>query len=407
MGCIRLGATVSAGALCVGLSACSSGSATSSRSVGDQSGKMPCPESSGGLPGGGPHAGASVPAGASQGGSCGGLPAGAGLANLPIAKTIAASDTSTSVVIDGSGPSILCGKTQMTTYSDILYDTPTSGGKPVPLKLDVQVPKLSGTKPLVVFISGGGFVLAQKSANLNQRTYVAERGYVVASIQYRTVTNGATYKGAIADVKSAIRYLRAHAKEYEIDPSKVAVWGQSAGGYLAAMTGVTNDLKQFEGSGNPGQSSVVQAVVDEFGPSDLSRVASDYDDPTKQANYVAGNSLAQFVFGAGTKLSIEDDPTATAAASPLTYVSSSSPPFVLLHGSADALLSPSQTLILHNALRAKGADSTRYVVKGANHGELVSLPRRRRLDPPQAMGLTTGHGPDRQLPADTYRMTRC
>jgi acetyl esterase/lipase len=151
------------------------------------------------------------------------------------------------------------------------------------------------------------------------------------------------------------------------------VWGQSAGGYLAAMTGVTNALEQFEGDGNLGQGSVVQAVVDEFGPSDLSKVASDYDQATQKAKYLPGNSLAQFVFGAGTKLSIQDDPTASAAASPLSYVSSSNPPFVLLHGSADALLSPSQTLILHDALCAKGAESTRYVVKGANHGELPFL----------------------------------
>jgi acetyl esterase/lipase len=311
--------------------------------------------------------------GDSKGGSAGGLPPGAGVANLPIAKTITTSDTSTSVVIDGSGPAITCGKTPVTTYSDVLYDTPTSGGKPVPLKLDVQVPKGAGKKPLVVFITGGGFVLAHKSANLNQRTYIAEQGYVVASIDYRTASNGATYKDTISDVKSAIRYLRAHSDQYGIDPSKVAMWGQSAGGYLAAMTGGTNALEQFEGDGNLGQSSVVQAVVDEFGPSDLSKIASDYDQATQKAKYLAGNSLAQFVFGAGTKLSIQDDPTASAAASPLTYVISSNPPFVLLHGSADALLSPSQTLILHDALCAKGAESTRYVVKGANHGELPFL----------------------------------
>jgi acetyl esterase/lipase len=195
----------------------------------------------------------------------------------------------------------------------------------------------------------------------------------VASIQYRTVNDGATYKDTVADVKSAIRYLRAHADQYNINTSQVAVWGQSAGGYLAAMTGVTNGLKQFEGSGNPGQSSTVQAVVDEFGPSDISNVASDFDAAAQKANYLAGNSLAQFVFGPGTKLSVKDDPTAMAASNPVNYVTSSSPPFVLLHGSADQLVSPSQTLILHTALRAKGVDTTRYVVKGANHGDLTFM----------------------------------
>jgi acetyl esterase/lipase len=276
-------------------------------------------------------------------------------------------------VIDGSGPQIQCGKTPLTTDNNILYDTPTTAGKQVPLKLDLQVPKTPGKKPLVVYITGGGFTMDDKTGNLDQRTYVAEQGYVVASIEYRTVKNGATYTDTVADVKSAIRYLRAHADQYDIDASKVAVWGQSAGGYLAAMTGVTNGLKQFEDSGNPGQSSTVQAVVDEFGPSDISKVAADYDVAAQNANYAAGDSLAQFVFGAGTKLSVEDDPATIAAANPVTYASASSPPFVLLHGSADQLVSPSQTLILHNTLRAKGVDSTRYVVKGANHGDLTFM----------------------------------
>jgi dipeptidyl aminopeptidase/acylaminoacyl peptidase len=80
-----------------------------------------------------------------------------------------------------------------------------------------------------------------------------------------------------------------------------------------------------------------------------------------------------FVFGPGTTLSVEDEPAVMAAANPATYTASSSPPFVLLHGSAAQLVSPSQTLTLHTALRAKGVDSTRYVVKGANHGDMTFM----------------------------------
>jgi acetyl esterase/lipase len=351
---------VTAVALAIVLTACSSGNSTSSSAASSTAAPLTsCPASSPAAPGGGAPGG--------------GAPGGGGAPNIPVAKTIAPSDTSTSTIIDGSGPQIQCGKTQLTTYSNILYDTPTSAGKPVPLKLDLQVPKTPGKKPLVVYITGGGFSIDDKSANLDQRTYVAEQGYVVASIEYRVIGNGAIYKDSVADVKSAIRYLRAHADQYDINTSQVAVWGQSAGGYLAAMTGVTNGLTQFEDSGNPGQSSAVQAVVDEFGPSDLSNVASDYDTAAQKANYAAGDSLAQFVFGPGTKLSVRDDPAAVVPTNPVTYVSSSSPPFVLLHGSADQLVSPSQTLILHTALRAKGVDSTRYVVKGANHGDLTFM----------------------------------
>jgi acetyl esterase/lipase len=75
--------------------------------------------------------------------------------------------------------------------------------------MDIQVPKTGGRKPLVVFLSGGGFVVSDQASSLDQRTYVADHGYVVASVQYRTTLDGATYKDGVADVKSAIRYLRA------------------------------------------------------------------------------------------------------------------------------------------------------------------------------------------------------
>ena len=116
-------------------------------------------------------------------------------------------------------------------------------GSAVDLSLDIQVPRRGGARPLVVYIPGGGFVLALKESMLGLRTYVAEAGFAVASIEYRTVADEADYSDGIADVKSAIRYLRAHAGEYGIDPAHVAVWGESAGGYLAAMAGVTNGIE--------------------------------------------------------------------------------------------------------------------------------------------------------------------
>lgn len=293
-----------------------------------------------------------------------------GPASVPVANTVTPSDTSTSTVLDGTGPSIQCGQVPLTTHNDVKYDT-TPGGRP--LRLDVQTPKTSGAKPLVVYLTGGGFQSDNKSGNLDQRTYVAEQGFVVVSIEYRVIGDGATYKDTVADVKSAIRYLRAHADDYSINPDKVAVWGQSAGGYLAAMTGATNGLPQFEGAGNPGPSSAVQAVVDEFGPSDFATIAADFDTAMQDQMYAPGGFLAQFAIGSDTKLSVKDDPAAVAAADPSTYVSASIPPFVELHGSADHYVSPSQTLLLHNAIRAKGGKSTRYVVQNGNHGDLTFL----------------------------------
>ncbi|XUL85906.1 prolyl oligopeptidase family serine peptidase [Streptomyces galilaeus] len=290
---------------------------------------------------------------------------------LPVAKTIKKSDTSTSIVINPKGAQIRCATSGITTTHDITYSSPTTNGEKSDLKLDIQVPtSTSGKKPLVIYLTGGGFVMADRTANLSQRTYVADQGYVVASLQYRTTKDGATYKDAVADVKSAIRYLRANADKYDIDTDHVAVWGQSAGGYLAAMTGATNGEKSFDVGDNLDQSSEVQGVVDEFGPADLSKLAADYDTAAQKSNYSAGNSAAQWVYGPGTKKSVADRTSEVAAADPATHISSRTAPFVLFHGSADNLVSPSETLDLQTALRAKGIESTRYVLTGAGHGDL-------------------------------------
>jgi acetyl esterase/lipase len=292
---------------------------------------------------------------------------------IPIAKTVKPIDDSTSIAIDPTGPQIQCDQTRFSTYSNVVYSTRTTDGNATQQTMDIQVPKTAGMKPLVVYIPGGGFVLAEKTANLNQRAYVSEQGYVVASITYRTVLDGATWRDSLADVKSAIRYLRAHGNQYDINADEVAVWGQSAGGYLAAMAGTTNGDKQFDIGGDLNESSDVQAVVDEFGPSDLSKLAADYDEATQEAKYAPGNPLAKFVIGPGTKLSALDDAAALQATDPITYISSRTPPFIELHGSHDQFVSPSQTLLLHTALRAKGITSTRYVLKGANHGDMPFL----------------------------------
>jgi acetyl esterase/lipase len=271
--------------------------------------------------------------------------------------------------------------------------------------MDIQVPKTGGRKPLVVFLSGGGFVVSDQASSLDQRTYVADHGYVVASVQYRTTLDGATYKDGVADVKSAIRYLRAHAAEYHINPGKVAVSGESAGGYLAAMTGTTNGLRQFDTGADLSQSSRVQAVIDQFGPSDLSRIAAGFDTATQQIDYAPGNFAAQYVFGPGTTKSVLDDPAAVAAADPISYVNSATPPFVLFHGSDDHLVSADQTLLMLHALRAKGIHATRYVVKGANHGGLGRDPRphpgQHRVRP--AVDHPEGHDPHHRLPAPLPR----
>lgn len=291
----------------------------------------------------------------------------------PMASEVRASDTSTSTVIrPDPRDQIQCGKSPVKTIEGIVYVKRTSPDeKTNDLKMDIQVPEPLRKRPLVVYIPGGGFVAAAKESAADLRTYVAEAGLVVASIQYRTTRDSATFQDGIADVKSAIRFLRANADRYGIDAGDVSVWGESAGGYLAAMVGVTNGNKSFEVGNDLDQRSDVQRVVDKFGASDLARIADDFDAATQSATYSSDN-LVLYIGKRGDG-HVLDAQIASTTANPLTYITSAAPPFLIFHGNQDRLVSPSQTLILHNALVAAGARSTRYVVDGGGHGDLAFM----------------------------------
>lgn len=234
----------------------------------------------------------------------------------------------------------------------------TAAGAPLALRADLLVPHPDlagdGPFPLVVFVPGGGFVLSPKGGALLRRTAVAERGFVVASIEYRTLRTG-TYADAVDDVAAAVAFLRQHAHEFRIDRERVALWGESAGGYLAAMAVTT------------GAVTGVRCVVDVFGLTDLSQVAMDFDADEQARHHTPEITEAQFVFGRGSAMTIDDDPDEVQRANPVRHVSGSEPPFLLFHGEIDGLVSPGQSLLLHRALLDHGVDSTRHVVAGAGH----------------------------------------
>jgi acetyl esterase/lipase len=288
----------------------------------------------------------------------------------PLAASITASETRTSVVIHPDrSDQIQCGKTPIKTIQDIVYAAPhLSGGKSKLLKMDILIPEPVGKRTIVVYVPGGGFVVSAKESALNLRTYVAEAGFVVASVEYRTTRDGANYRDGVEDIKTAIRYLRANAGQYGIDAGTVAVWGESAGGYLAAMVGVTNDNSSFSARDNLNQSSDVQGVIDDFGASDISKIAADFDAATQRAVYT-NEGIVNYI-GKASATSTLDPGIATTAANPITYIHANAPPFLIFHGNQDRMVSPSQTLILSDALVAAGARSKRYVVDGAAHGDL-------------------------------------
>jgi len=238
------------------------------------------------------------------------------------------------------------------------------------LTMDVLMPRVAAKLPAVVFIPGGGFFDDDTSRYIQQRVKIAEAGYAVACIEYRIIPQG-TYKEAVADVKSAIRYLRAHADEFHIDGERIAVMGDSAGGYLAALTGTTIGNPDFEEGANLEQSSAVCAVIDLYGLSDLNLIDADFPDAVQQMHDCESSSQSLFVngltFANHRGCSVSANAATARAANPLTYISGDEPPFLLMHGDKDVLVSPSQTEILHQALVDHGVESTRYVVRGADH----------------------------------------
>lgn len=290
----------------------------------------------------------------------------------PIAATVAPGDTHTSIVIrPDRSDQIQCGKTPIRTLKNVVYATPKRpDGKSIPLKMDILIPESVRKRTVVVYVPGGGFVIAAKEGALSLRTYVAEAGFPVASVEYRTTRDGATYRDSVEDIKAAIRYLRANAAKYGIDADHVVVWGESAGGYLAAMVGVTNDNANDTGR-EPNESSNVQGVIDDFGASDLSKIGADFDPAAQHAIYT-NEGLVKYI-GKARDANTLDASLATTAANPLTYIRANTPPFLIFHGSQDRMVSPSQTLILHDALVAAGVPSTRYVVDGAGHGDLTFM----------------------------------
>lgn len=256
--------------------------------------------------------------------------------------------------------------------SDVVYEqVPMRGYPNVAMKMDILQPKSDQKLPAIVYVTGGGFINANKDNGIQLRMHLAEAGYVVASIQYR-VAPTAKFPQPLEDVKSAIRYLKAHADQYGIDADRVGIVGGSAGGYLTAMAGTTSGTTTFDKGNNLDKSSSVKAAVDVFGPSDLTRIGDDYSDEVKDAHKSAGATEAFLVNGSpvfgGKDGGILADKKAADAANPIHYISKTSAPMLLMHGTADTVVSPSQTDLLFQALQQKGIPSKRYLVDGAAHG---------------------------------------
>jgi acetyl esterase/lipase len=185
--------------------------------------------------------------------------------------------------------------------------------------------------PVLVFLCGGGFRRMDHGAWMGELAWFAKKGYAVASVQYST-DGGTEFPQQVTEIKEAIRFLRAHNEDLHIDPGKIAIMGESAGAYLAAFVALTNGKKEYEVGGNLDRDSGVCSVIPWYVPCNMGH-----------RNDLPGLD---------------------------TLITKKSPPFLLLHGSADDLVKVEQSEMFYQALNQAGVSVDFYVIEGANHGDV-------------------------------------
>jgi acetyl esterase/lipase len=250
----------------------------------------------------------------------------------------------------------------ITIERNVLYST--AGGEK--LYLDIAIPPGEGPFPCVVLFHGGAWTggsrkdLSTGSKNKDGTTnpswieQLAEHGYVAASVGYRLAPKH-KFPAMIEDARSSVRFLRAHAKTYKINPEKFGAIGFSAGAHLSLLLGLCDSQVGFDVGNHLDQSGRVQCVVDFFGPTDLSLYSTSPD-------IVEGWLVP--VFGKECKT----DPKVYEKASPLSYVCKDAPPILILHGTIDVVVPIKHSDVLKKALTNAGCSVEMVTVSFAGHG---------------------------------------
>lgn len=224
------------------------------------------------------------------------------------------------------------------------------------LELNLAIPKeVEGLRPAILCVHGGGFRAGQRDRWNGLVTELAEQGYVAITITYR-LSPAYQFSAHVNDAKAGIRWLRANAKKYKVDPDRIGVVGDSAGGHIALFLGMTNDVRRFDTEGgNIKQSSRVSCVVSYYGPSDLTR--------SYEASVNAAEVLPLFLGG-----DLSTHRQRHIIASPLYWVTPNAVPTLMLQGSEDPYVHPDQTDYIHTRLQSVGVESKLILFEGAGHG---------------------------------------
>ncbi len=236
-----------------------------------------------------------------------------------------------------------------TTVSDLEYTKIGFSS----FQLDLRIPDGNGPFPVIVWLHSGAWVTGDRFGGPAIRQ--ATRGYAVASVDY-PLAPLFIWPAQIDACKAAVRWLRANAAQYHLDPTRICAYGTSAGGHLAAILGTDET--------DP--ASRVEAVVDFYGPTDLLQL-----DAQKLPCYPLNGNEWYMPPSLLMGCSIQDCKDKTETANPITYVTPEAPPFLIMHGDADCLVPYQQSVILDDALKAAGVDTTLVIVQGAEHSDPI------------------------------------
>jgi len=244
---------------------------------------------------------------------------------------------------------------------ELIVDVVYGKGGRRPLKMSILHKKILPKKPMPVicYVHGGGWQGGNEILNIPQLIDYAKDGYFCVSVEYR-LSQEAIFPAQIHDCKCAIRFLKAHAKRFHINPDKIGAWGFSAGGHLVALLGTSGHVKELEGNGGwQNYSSSVFAVCDCSGPTDIRKAARE-----KGFWWInkPDTAYSKLIGGPACK-----NKEKAKQVSPITYVTKDAAEFLIMHGYKDNCVPVNQAVLLYDALKKAGVKSTLYIEKGGGH----------------------------------------